>query len=555
MSGEQTIRVYCPTHKTSFTAKSDATLLCETGGHALSQGFPPEDFWEYCCDCQCFRPSEIRLSGKAQERCMVCERRIARRFLCDGCNVISVESDETAKRRKPYTVSAAGGVEPECPACAKKARASDLYPHDCTEAEARLVTAREICPFCDGQVRPAPPPPPAVAPHSNVAARTSAAAAVSRGALDTLPDTATPVGVCLNCGKEYTSIHTFCGGCGLMLPTHPSYDERAPEPVVPDYPVYQPPPPDPTPKPPPTPPPTPSSRKGAVAALGVVVALLLFITFLAGVSKSGRSTYTNSSNATYGESTESKLSRAISQNNLLTPTGSSAYDYYGQLRREGASTSSLATYNEQLLPLLKERPQQLLASLYDPGGDDGTLPDWEEAARMLEWAAEIAPGDNWVKSRAVYCRGRVAYLTKDGAEAQRLWQQAGDLDKKWPVPVNGIGLVYNDGKDFLKSRPFFLEALRRDPNWAVPYNNLGTSFRELNDTASAYENYNHAVSLAPKWGRPHAWLADMAAKDGNYSRAADEYKAVLDLVPVGTPGWNLDKVRQKYDAARAKAGL
>ncbi|MDT5295329.1 MAG: hypothetical protein QOJ76_2209 [Acidobacteriota bacterium] len=550
MTGERTIRVYCPTHKTSFTAKSDATLLCETGGHTLAQGFPPEDFWEYCCDCQCFRPSEIRLSGKAQQRCMVCERQIARRFLCDGCNVISVESDETAKRRKPYTVSAAGAIEPECPACGKKVRASsDLHPHDCPEAEARFVTAREICPFCDAQVRPAPTPTPAVGSHSTVGARASAP--VSRVAVDVPPDS-TPIGVCRNCGKEYTAIHTFCGGCGSMLPTHPGYGARAPDPVEPDYPIYQPPPPDPS---PPTPP-APSSRRGAIAALGIIVALLVLIVILAGLSKSGRSTSVNSSNTTYyGESTESKLSRAISQKNLLTPTGSSARDYYQQLQREGAGTAALASYNAQLLPLLRERPEQLLDSLYEPGGDDGALPDWEEAARMLEWAAEIAPGDNWVKSRALYCRGRVAYLSKDGAEAQRLWQQAGDLDKKWPVPVNGVGLVYNDGKDFIKARPFFLEALRRDPNWGVPYNNLGTSFREMNDTASAYENYNHAVSLAPKWGRPHAWLGDMAMKDGNYSRAADEYKAVLDLVPVGSPGWNLDKVRQKYDAARAKAGL
>jgi tetratricopeptide (TPR) repeat protein len=323
-----------------------------------------------------------------------------------------------------------------------------------------------------------------------------------------------------------------------------------------DYPIYQPPPPDPTPKPPPTPPtPAPSSRKGAVAAVGVVVGLLLLIGFLASVSKPGRNTSINPSNTTYGESTESKLSRAISQNNLVTPVGSSAHDYYQQLQREGAGTAATASYNAQLLPLLKAGPEQQLDSLYQPGGDDGTIPEWEEAARMLEWAAEIAPGDNWAKSRAVYCRGRVAYLNKNAAEAQRLWQQAGDLDKTWALPVNGVGLVYNDNKEYIKARPFFLEALRRDPNWAPPYNNLGSSFREMNDTASAYENYNHAVTLAPKWGRPHAWLADMSMKDGNYSRAADEYKAVLDYVPAGKPGWNLDKIRQKYDEARAKAGL
>ena len=112
MTVEQTIRLYCPTHKTTFMISPEAKPVCEVGGHALAQKFPPEDFWEYCCDCQSFRPSEAGVSGGTQGRCMVCDRQIARRFLCDGCGVISVESDESAKRRKPYTLNASGAIEP-----------------------------------------------------------------------------------------------------------------------------------------------------------------------------------------------------------------------------------------------------------------------------------------------------------------------------------------------------------------------------------------------------------------------------------------------------------
>jgi tetratricopeptide (TPR) repeat protein len=537
MTVERTIRLYCPTHKTSFMISPEAKPVCEVGGHALAQKFPPEDFWEYCCDCQSFRPSEIGVSGGVQGRCMVCDREIARRFLCDGCRVISVESDESAKRRKPYMLDAAGAIEPECPACGREPRAAALHPHDCPEVETQFTTALESCPFCGQQVRPSSPPP------STVAAQSPSVTTAGQEL----------VGFCGQCGRGYGNEATFCGGCGIMLPTHPDYKQPDSEQIGADFPPHQPPP-----QPDPIPMPSPSQGEGTfspakavVAVIAVLVGMLVLVGIVTSVSTSNRNTSYNSANYYNSETTDSKLKSAISQNNLVSPTGSSAYDYYQQLRREGGSPSS---YNEMLLPLLRQKPQQLLSDLYEPGGDDGALSDWEEAARMLEWAVEMSSSDTWLKSRAVYCRGRVAYLNKDSDEAQRLWQQASDLDKSWPVPVNGVGLIYNEHKEYAKAQPFFREALSRDSSWAVPYNNLGTSFRESGDTAQAYENYNKAVSLAPKWGRPHAWLGDMAMKDGNYSRAADEYKAVLDLVPVGTPGWNLDKVRQKYDAARVKAG-
>lgn len=547
MNAERTTRLYCPTHKTSFDISPGARPVCEVGGHALAERFPPEDFWEYCCDCQTFRPSEIVATGSAPARCMVCDRQIARRHLCDSCKVISVESDEAAKRRKPYTVAASGAVAPECPACGTRPRAAALSPHDCPEAEARFTTAREVCPFCDKQVKAAPPPEAAAGPPPPGLEEQETA------------------GFCGQCGRAYRAGNTFCGSCGMMLPTHPGYLRPDAPPYGADEPPYGADAPPYGADVPPYEPPRPvtparldeggsSPGKGVIVAVAVIAGALLLVGVVASVSNSNRNSASYNTNYYVAETTDSKLRNAISQNNLVTPSGSSAYDYYQQLRREGAGSSALASHAEKLPALLKEKPQRLLADLYEPGGDDGTLTDWDEAARMLEWAAELSPSDSWVKSRAVYCRGRVAYLNKNTDDALSLWQQAGELDKSWPVPVNGVGLIYNERREYVTARPFFREALRRDPNWAVPYNNLGTSYRESGETADAYENYNRAVSLAPKWGRPHAWLGDMAMKDADYSRATDEYRAVLDLVPAGTPGWNLDRIRQKYDAARAKAG-
>jgi tetratricopeptide (TPR) repeat protein len=552
MSSERFIRAYCPTHKTSTTAAAAPVIVCESDGHALSQNFPHAEFWEYCCDCQSFRPSEIAASGRAQERCMVCDRQVARRFLCEHCQVISIESDEAAKRRKPYVVNAAGAVEPACPGCLR-ADGRPVHAHACREVDATLTTAREVCPFCNDPVRPKPAPAPAfttpLAPHAG------GEPAETR--------------YCFNCGAP--APNEFCGRCGAPQasgdverdPRAERREEPAPAvnvtaPIVnPATPVAG------RPPSPAVPDASGSSAKGVFVFLAVVVALVAVVAVAVSLSKkppsynSGTNSY--NSNASYSESTETKLERAISQGNLVEPSGSSAQDYYDQLAGEGASSSKLSGFRERLLPMLKEKPMRLLSDLYEPGSPDSPLYEWEEAAKLAAWASRLAPNDSALEARAAFCEGRVAYHNRNMSEARRLWQRAGELDTSWALPVNGIGLTYvdstnSDKNKWVEARPYYNEAIRRDSSWAVPYNNLGTSYLRTKDLETARSYYKRAAALAPRWARPHAWLGDIAMTAQDCTTAVEEYKAALELDPVSRPGWNLTEIRQKYDKAVAGSG-
>jgi hypothetical protein len=97
----RSVRVYCPSHKVNFDVAANATIECSSGTHALATNFPNENFWEYCCDCQHYRP--IDATGKGSDECPVCERKIVRRSVCADCKVISVESNE-AGRRKAFSL-------------------------------------------------------------------------------------------------------------------------------------------------------------------------------------------------------------------------------------------------------------------------------------------------------------------------------------------------------------------------------------------------------------------------------------------------------------------
>ena len=155
------IRVYCPTHKVNFVIAANATIECSSGTHTLAGDFPNEDFWEYCCDCQHYRP--IDGGGKGSDDCPVCERKIVRRSVCANCKVISVESNE-AGRRKAFSVSAQGVVTPTCSGCLRRANAQSLE-HECKEFAHTFFTARKTCPFCDEPLEPPPAFPCSVAAY------------------------------------------------------------------------------------------------------------------------------------------------------------------------------------------------------------------------------------------------------------------------------------------------------------------------------------------------------------------------------------------------------
>jgi tetratricopeptide (TPR) repeat protein len=283
-----------------------------------------------------------------------------------------------------------------------------------------------------------------------------------------------------------------------------------------------------------------ANRTRAAIIIGGVVLLLLLV--VVGV------VYKFSGNAL-----ESKLDEAISKGNLLAPPGANSYELYHQLKLEGVSPAKLRAFEYRLLPLATARPQQLLNEFSKVGGKEPPVGEWDDAAKLLAWANEMKPNDSGLSARAIYCSGRSAYLGNRKDEAMDLWKRASDLDRAWALPTNGVGLIYNERKEYANARDYLLEATRRNPDWAVPYNNLGTSYFYERDYDQAESFYNQSVARDSRWARPHAWLGAIAMQRKDYSRAALEFESVLDANATGTENIDLDKIREQLERARQLA--
>lgn len=144
-------RGYCTQCKHDFFLPRGPKIECNTG-HQLAKNFPYDSFWNYCCGCDAFYPSNGS-EGKADEsNCPYCDRRINRRFFCNSCNVITVEAGQSESRRRPVEFSEDGSPFPSCPGCLLPASAANLLFHECYVLYEPLLTERRVCPFCNDPI-------------------------------------------------------------------------------------------------------------------------------------------------------------------------------------------------------------------------------------------------------------------------------------------------------------------------------------------------------------------------------------------------------------------
>ncbi len=245
---------------------------------------------------------------------------------------------------------------------------------------------------------------------------------------------------------------------------------------------------------------------------------------------------------------------ALQKGELVQPAGTSAYDLYQQLKRDGVSPDKLNALAKPYLAKLTAQSQQMFSDLALPGKREAAPEEaqnaWEQTQRALTWATEIDPRNTKLIAQASYAAGRLAFLRNKKDEALQFWKKAADQDKTWFLPLNSLSVIYNERKNYPAARSACEEAIRREPNTALPYNNLGTAWLLAKDDVKAEENYRKAISLAPNWPRPHAWLAEIAMRRKDYQLAVEEFEMVLSLDVTTETSLDMNKIRKALEEAR-----
>ena len=505
--GDQQLRVFCPTHKINFEVPNTSRILCESGGHALAHNFPHQDYWEYCCDCQHYWPSEMAKGGKAKEQCPVCSRETVRRYICDECKVVSLESDD-AGRRKAFRIGARGAVEPSCPGCMKVAK-NALQAHECKDAAAGFVTARAECPFCDEPVK-------------KEAAKNREESAPT----------------CLNCGTAGKPTDKFCKKCGkpvgamidsqssgardnpplgapqvhLVLQPEPERQTYAPPPVYQsssaqgfDSTSYSPTGTDQLAA-------TSAGKSSAKMAVGIMVAILVLGAILGGAMLSNRGSSASSFSA--------KIDQALAANQLFDPSGESVADLY---EVEAARSPNSAA--------LKEAATKIRSRI-EPVGDDAfrryyiesdQTVDWDYTGNIYKLLQKMFPGDQEFKARYAYSLGQSALRRKDYQSALASFQEALRYHPDWAMAFNGVGRVYLQEdwayRDESKTVEYYKKACQVDSNFTWGCKNLGEYYSRKGNWVLAEEYMRKALERAPNRQSILKAMERICPKLGMYQKA------------------------------------
>jgi hypothetical protein len=502
---ERQLRVFCPTHRISFEVPESGRILCESGGHALALNFPHEDFWEYCCDCQVFWPSEMDKGGKAKEACPVCTRTTVRRYLCYECKLVSVESDDPA-RRKSFRIRTRGEIEPACPGCGKAAKPG-LQEHVCEDAAATFSTARTKCPFCEETIRKGEP----ARPEEKI--------------------------FCGSCGMQAAPSHTFCKKCGqpvarnavtqltAQTTTPPAPPSAQTTPLVPgpassytppdlgahDSPPFTGPLPE-------TPKVAPKGSGGALVAVGVVALVLVLIVVGALLSNSGsKGGGRGGSGSVSGSQFKEKLDRALTSDQFFCTGGDCVEALYDAEAKSSPGSSALAEAATKIRTRL------------DPVGDDAiqryyaesdTTVDWDYINRVYGLLKKIAPDNKEYAARYAYSLGLVNLKNKSYQTAVTNFQEALRNHPDWVMAYNGLGRVYVQdewtGRDESKTVEYYRKACDLDTNFTWGCRNLGAYYMKINNWSEAETYMGKALQRSP--GRDTIWktMAKICPKVSKY---------------------------------------
>ena len=428
------LKIHCPAHQTTFHINETSKIFCDTVDHSLSDNFPYDKFWEYCCDCQTFTPTDLETSNSVQETCQHCERTTISRFICGNCKIVTKDSGEETKGKIFSVNFDSKTIEPSCPGCLKSFTSADLSLHKCDSSKAVFLTSRESCPFCKKEIVSSNKEKQIKCPKCKSLNAADAAFCVDcRHQLRSdisdikvgtqIPKTQLLNSICPNCGKQNEPDSIFCPDCGQGLKTSPATPTPPiipPVELIPDQP--------PTLVLPINPNPSPfktgmsTNTKGCLAVIGILFGLILMCAVFQGIKNqkssppysSGNSNTTNSNTTlsnSYTTTTNSYSNSATSNS-----TGSTELTYSGKIGKKSMDFTMKLTRNGN----------RLTGTASTPLGYDGVYGEIDDDGAFTLRAYE----NDDMENQTGFYRGT---LKSDGSISGRWTNMQGDKPNSFSV--------------------------------------------------------------------------------------------------------------------------
>jgi len=153
---------------------------------------------------------------------------------------------------------------------------------------------------------------------------------------------------------------------------------------------------------------------------------------------------------------------------------------------------------DRLRVSLQDRGQQVLLRYLRGEREPQQRADFAAGEEWFRKALELDTSAWAVRSRTLFCRGRVAIFDKQYQEAIEVLERAARIDPGGAYISNALGIAYLELADYSRAVRAFRDAIRQAPHWVYPVHNLALAQTEQGDYATAIRLYEQAMRLDPK---------------------------------------------------------
>ncbi len=226
-------------------------------------------------------------------------------------------------------------------------------------------------------------------------------------------------------------------------------------------------------------------------------------------------------------STESRMMRAVDRGDLVTPAGTSAYDYYKRLRPQGISGGTRTELLQQALPKLNSTGETLLQKRVEAVNFKES--ELAELGLIYEWAAELSPEDTKIAARNHYAQGIATLIEGKHREALKHFQRSTELDANWAPAYNDLGRTYVKLGDGIHAEQSYKKAIEINPSWVFPQLNLGGVYFLRKDFGAAEQTYLRATQFDGTLATPWYFLGQVYEGEKRYVEAIGAYERAIQL--------------------------
>jgi tetratricopeptide (TPR) repeat protein len=250
-------------------------------------------------------------------------------------------------------------------------------------------------------------------------------------------------------------------------------------------------------------------------------------------------------------SSSDPFSDALRRGEILPGKQGSAFEMLMQ-RSDHLNPQYLAD-RDRLVVALENAGQQVILDYLRGEEVPQTRDEFQKGEKFFSAASLLSPGDPFIESRRLFCRGRQLIFDRKYVDAIKILENSIRLFPPGAYSNTAIGIAYLETADFQRAIAAFRDAVQLAPYWAYARHNLALALTQAGQYADAISTYRSAMALVPHYAYIPYNLGLLMQRLNRPQEARQAWEDSIAISPRMARAWNAiglsHYLEHRYDAS------